>query len=181
MALRPLRREDLEVLAGWASDDGVARFMGARGRDRAGLEEWYLQRAGDPRCRVMAILDGNGAVIGDIELEQIDWRNGRGELRVCIGEAARRHCGLGTDAVRTLLQHTFASLGLREVYLRVHPENAAAIRCYEKCGFRKRGFLRAGKRKGSGVDDLLLMSVTRGRFLRLGRRAPAKDARPRGA
>ena len=50
--------------------------------------------------------------------------------------------GLGTDAVRTLAQHLVADRGHHRLTIDPAADNARAIRCYEKVGFRRVGVLR---------------------------------------
>jgi RimJ/RimL family protein N-acetyltransferase len=53
-----------------------------------------------------------------------------------IGEADLLNRGLGTAAVRAFLQLVIARQNPRRIILDPEPENARAIRCYEKAGFR---------------------------------------------
>ena len=36
-----------------------------------------------------------------------------------------------------MIAYGMEKLGLRRIFLKVYPDNARAIRCYEKCGFRE--------------------------------------------
>ena len=45
--------------------------------------------------------------------------------------------GFGTEAVRALVGYGMDRLGLKRIFLKVFPDNARAIRVYEKCGFRE--------------------------------------------
>ena len=44
-----------------------------------------------------------------------------------------------------LLEYGFATLGLHRIGLFVHANNPRAIRCYEKCGFRREGVRREAR------------------------------------
>lgn len=46
--------------------------------------------------------------------------------------------GYGTDALRTLCQHLFQSLGVKECWLQPSDRNRRAIRAYEKAGFTRK-------------------------------------------
>ena len=48
--------------------------------------------------------------------------------------------GYGTEAVRLLLRFGFLTLNLNNIRLTVHSFNERAIRCYEKCGFKRCGY-----------------------------------------
>ncbi len=58
--------------------------------------------------------------------------------------------GLGTDAVRTLARHLIDECGYHRLVIDPAADNIAAIRCYEKVGFRPVGIMRQYER---GPDD----------------------------
>ncbi|MFO7245446.1 MAG: GNAT family N-acetyltransferase [Thermaerobacter sp.] len=160
VVLRPLTPADLPLLWRWNADPELNRLTGdkfARWRDP---RAWLVHLLRSPRRLGFAVETHQGRVIGDLELEDIDWRRGTAELRVCIGEKDCWGKGYGSDAVRVAARHALGSLGLRTLYLRVLRRNRRAIRCYGRCGFRCEAVLRAGRRRRQGWDDLLLMTLT---------------------
>ena len=76
----------------------------------------------------------SGSFIGNIEL--MDLRDSEAELGIAI-TAAKQDLGFGTEAIRAVTDYAFVQLGLKQVFLKVYPDNARAIRVYEKCGFRE--------------------------------------------
>ena len=51
-------------------------------------------------------------------------------------------------------------LGLRRLYLRIHPQNLASQRVAEKCGFQREGLIRHDFLDGQGVpQDVRYYSV----------------------
>ncbi len=68
--------------------------------------------------------------------------------------------GLGTDAVRTLARHLITDLGHHRIVIDPAADNAAAIRCYTKAGFRPVGIMRDYERGPDGTwHDGLLMDL----------------------
>jgi aminoglycoside 6'-N-acetyltransferase len=66
--------------------------------------------------------------------------------------------GVGTDAVRTLLMHLVRDRGHHRVTIDPSLDNVAAVRAYEKAGFRRIGVMQAAERSPEGVwRDALLM------------------------
>jgi len=106
------------------------------------------------RTRRILAMDSGGVTIGYIVLDHINWRAGSVEMRICIGEASFRGRGVGQAAIGLLLD-SLRGGSLKEVYLRVNPENLRAVKCYAKCGFRKEGIIRATR---SMPGSILLMS-----------------------
>ena len=83
--------------------------------------------------------------IGTTGLINIDHRQGTATFGIMLGE--RRGQGLGTETTRLVLDWAFTALGLHNVDLMVFAWNKAAIRCYEKAGFRE-----LGRRRGGAVS-----------------------------
>ncbi|MFE7623744.1 GNAT family N-acetyltransferase [Streptomyces sp. NPDC057509] len=76
------------------------------------------------------------------------------EFVIMLGKGARGR-GLGTEATRLTLDYGFHVANLRAVWLKVLAPNIAAIRAYEKAGFRSAGRLReAGYWLGETCDEL---------------------------
>lgn len=163
--LRALTPNDLPVLEAWDTDPEIEELMGRKFAPAMPVDAWFRRVLRDPRCKAMAIETADGRLIGELEFEQINWRRGSAELRICIGEKAYWSQGLGTDALRSALRLAFCHWGLRTVYLRVFAHNLRAIRSYEKCGFRREGYLAPSERRGD-PDGVILMSLTRERFAR---------------
>lgn len=165
--LRPVAPADLERLVAWSQDEEVRQYLDGNyppTLDEA--HEWLQRVLSDRHNKRWAILTKAGRLIGDIELDHITWRSGEAELRICIGEMSFWNQGYGTDAVRTAVAHAFRDMGLRCVYLRVFAENARAIRCYTKVGFRKEG--RIERRDPEGRRrEIYLMRLLRSEFERL--------------
>lgn len=159
ISLRPAEPSDAPHLLLWSLDPEVARL--ARGEYPTTLEQTHrwLEEGRRDRYRMVFIIEGpEGTPIGDVDLYHIAWRSKEAELRIRIGLPRLWNQGLGTDAIRTLLRYLFEQRGMRRIYLRVLKSNPRAIRCYEKCGFRKEGRMRVDE--NGRPDELLLMSVT---------------------
>lgn len=105
------------------------------------------------RAQWFGIYLGND-LIGEIELIDIRRSEGCGELRICIWREELRGQGIGSDAIRLLLDYARMYLRLRLVYLRVYTGNMRAIRCYQRCGFVREGLLRPSARL---PETILLM------------------------
>jgi aminoglycoside 6'-N-acetyltransferase len=69
--------------------------------------------------------------------------------------------GIGTEAVRRVVEHLIEERGHHRVTIDPAADNAAAIRTYEKVGFRPVGVMRAYERDvgGQGWHDGLLMEL----------------------
>ena len=116
--------------------DRVARFIGRR-LDPIPAEkerQWVRQKLAEQAVLFSMLEKKTGAFIGNIEL--MDVANGAGELGIAI-TAAMQDKGYGTEAIPAMVRYGMDTLGLRRIFLKVYPDNARAIRVYEKCGFRE--------------------------------------------
>lgn len=173
--LRPPTDDELDTIRRWENDAEISLLLGTddggglRGKGQRRTEAW--QRTGDGAGGLgtagyqvlMGIFTSDGKLIGNVGISNITRCGGSGEVRMCIGDRELWGQGYGTDALTVFLRHVFLDLNLQYVYLRVYRHNYRAVRCYEKCGFRKEGFLRSGRSRRRG--GYILMTLTRESFL----------------
>ena len=78
---------------------------------------------------------------------------------------SRHGRGLGTEAIRVLARHLFEERGHHRLTIDPAADNAAAIRAYEKAGFREIGIMREYERGPDGSwHDGVLMDMLRKEF-----------------
>ena len=154
VALRPVDSSDLTRFRKWDRDPEVTEFLGPVFDRHDGVHKWYQRVLRDPCSQIRSVTTRSGHLIGYLLLENISWRSGSGELKICLGEKLVWNRGYGTDAVRALasLAHSW---GLNEILVRVQRRHHAAIRCYLKAGFRRVGILRGGRVHSR--EEMLLM------------------------
>lgn len=114
----------------------VGKLIGSR-RDPISEEKerrWVQKKLAEGAALFSMLEKDTGAFIGNIEL--MDIADGAGELGIAI-TAAMQDKGYGTETVSAMVRYGMDTLGLRRVFLKVFPDNARAIRVYEKCGFRE--------------------------------------------
>lgn len=70
-----------------------------------------------------------------------DWDGTNIQLGIRIGDKNFWNSGYGTDAVKILVNYCFVTLDVERIWLKVLPWNTRAIKCYEKCGFVRAGWL----------------------------------------
>lgn len=140
----PLRalREAPEVMAWWGS-----------------IEPEFPLTDEPTATRFTILVDG--AVAGMIQFteeEEPDYRSA--EIDVFLG-APWHGRGLGSEAVRVLADHLVAERGHHRIVIVPAAENGAAIRSYEKAGFRVVGLLERSWRDEDGRwrDELYMERV----------------------
>jgi aminoglycoside 6'-N-acetyltransferase len=151
--LRPVTAADKADLVAIRQTPEVFRRW--RGSD---LEAEFAEDLRSADLHVMAIVDAEGTVIGAIqwqEEEDPDYRHASIDIYLHPSHHGR---GLCTDAVRTLVRYLIEVHGLHRLVIDPAADNIAAIRCYEKAGFRPVGVMRQYERgnDGSWHDGLLM-------------------------
>ena len=162
--LRPLERADTEGnWRHWFSDPEVTRFM-FRGVFPLSVETqtaFYEHLADDQQSDlVLAVVAREGDVhVGNVGLHRIDWVNRSAEFGIVVGERDHWGRGIGSEATRLIVEHGFASLNLNRIWLGVFAEHDAAIRIYERIGFRTEGRLREAILRDGRAHDQLIMGL----------------------
>jgi RimJ/RimL family protein N-acetyltransferase len=163
--LAPYSLAYLDAELRWNADAEVRHFLHRSEDPPALLTREKLTRriqeiVADPSELRFAIETLDGTPIGNVGLLGIH-PHGRAELSIMIGEKAYWSRGYGGDAIRCLLGLSFGELGLRRVTLIADADNVRGIRCYERCGFRHEGVLRAHRLRYGKPLDMVTMGILR--------------------
>ncbi len=138
--LRPLRPEDAtERYSRWL-DDGVAvRVIEAAAQPHAveNLRQYIVERQGRADVLFLGIfLREDGTHIGNIKYEPVDDAQGCAVMGILIGDPDWRGRGVAPEVIAASAHWLRDHRGIREIVLGVALDNTAAIRAYEKQGFR---------------------------------------------
>jgi len=125
--------------------------------------DWGLER----RRRHLLWLEGDAAPAAYAELNEMPNRTDQFWIGHFIVDPARRAAGLGTILAQALITRGFVELGASDVLLVVFPENAGAIRCYERAGMVVLGKERKHFETTGHEHAFLRMGIHRTRFRRL--------------
>ncbi|HEX6989879.1 MAG TPA: GNAT family N-acetyltransferase, partial [Bacillota bacterium] len=71
--LRPLTPADLPVLWRWNNDPELNRLLGSKFARLGDADAWLRHLLTSPHRRGFAVETPDGRVIGDLELEDINW------------------------------------------------------------------------------------------------------------
>lgn len=160
--LRPLERSDLEGRwRHWLNDPEVTRYMfrGSFPTSDEANESFYEQvTAPTDADLVLAIVTVDEEVhVGNVGLHRIDWINRSAEFGIIIGEPDQWGKGIGSEATSLIIGHGFNRLNLHRIWLGLFAQHEAAVKLYERIGFRVEGTLReAILREGNAQDQLIM-------------------------
>ncbi|MGN9909627.1 GNAT family N-acetyltransferase [Phytohabitans sp. LJ34] len=156
VTLRPAAEGDVDALVAIRATPEVRRWW-----DMA-AEEDYAAAVVEELDHTYAIL-AEGEIVGAIqwyEEEDPQYRHAGLDIYLDPGRSGR---GLGTDAVRTLARHLVDDLGHHRLVIDPAADNVAAIRAYEKAGFKPVGVMRRYEQGQDGTfHDGLLMDLLAG-------------------
>ena len=165
--------QDYLLLSKWLTDERVLEFYGGR-EDPCDLEKVrgkFGPRAQGEEHVVPCILLYENHPIGYIQYYSLTAGEGRDYrvetiegvygLDIFIGETDYWDRGIGTRAVSSLVHYLFDTLNAMRVVIDPQISNHRAIRCYEKCGFRKIEVLPKHELHEGEYRDCWLMSLDR--------------------
>ncbi|WP_269858522.1 GNAT family N-acetyltransferase [Streptomyces sp. RPT161] len=155
VTLRPVTVADIPALAEIRATPEVRRWW--RGSDD--MVAAVKEDLAEPGARHLAI-EYEGRVVGMVQWAaetEPDYRHANIDIYV---DPAVHGRGVGTDAVRALARHLIAEHGHHRLVIDPAADNAAAVRCYRKVGFRPVGVMRQYERGEDGTwHDGLLMDL----------------------
>ncbi len=166
--LRPLERSDLnERYLGWLNDPEVTRYTetGTFPSTAEDLENYYRSVSSSKNDVILAIVEKKtDQHVGNVKLGPIHWIHRTATLGILIGEKKSWGKGIGLEATRLTVEYGFGRLNLNRIDLGVFAEHEAAVRCYEKIGFKVEGRMRQDLFQGGEYKDRLWMGLLRSEY-----------------
>ncbi len=161
VTLTHLRHEDLDQLLAWINSPDLVRLNAPyRPVHQSAHEEWFTSLEKDPSRVVLAIRSRPGnALIGVVQLVDVHPVHRSAEMRIRIG--SRRHLGrgLGTEALRLVLDFAWHDLNLHRVTAQVFSDNGRALGSYKKAGFAEEGRMREAAFINGAWTDIVVMGA----------------------
>lgn len=148
VALRHKRLSDAANDYAWRRDPDLARYDAAR-PITISYEDYlaaYTEELRSPHNlrKVYAVEDPHGRHIGNVMYYNIDLARREAEIGITIGISVYWGHGYGSDAVRLMADHIFATTPLTRLYLHTLDWNVRAQRSFARAGFRECGRTRRG-------------------------------------
>ncbi len=156
--LRPGCPEDAAALVRIRSEPEVARRWGSDDIEEEIGEQFIEADEG-------FVIEADGEVVGAIQYHEENEPMYRHAGMDIFLTTSRHGQGLGTEALRVLARYLFEERGHHRLTIDPAADNTAAIRAYERVGFRRVGILRNYERGPEGVwHHGLLMDVLQEEF-----------------
>lgn len=158
VVLRPGAESDVARLSAISSESEVMRWWGGLS-DEEILEQFVDSARG-------FVVEVDGQVIGAVQYsEEEDPMYRHAGIDIFLSTASHGR-GYGTEAVRILARYLLFERNHHRITIDPAASNAAAIRTYEKIGFRRVGIMRNYERGTDGTwHDGMLMDLLRDEFV----------------
>ena len=124
----------------WLEDADAKRNIhyARQPHDLTDLRAYISARRRSQDAAFLGIFDkASGTHIGNIKFEPIHRSDGWAVMGILIGEFDWRGKGVAPEVLEASGRWLHDSLGIRQILLGVSRDNSAAIRAYEKAGFRR--------------------------------------------
>lgn len=157
ITLRPLTR--IHLIYTFMQEDVFKEWLEYARLPRT-QHEWndLIQKMKSEGDILFQITQGN-SVVGFCGLHHISYINRNCELRIAVWTPGK---GIGSIAVKQLLDYAFDELGMNKVWLGVLVTNERAKRCYERAGFRTYGVSKEHVFLHGKWHDVAYMDVMKG-------------------
>ncbi len=163
--LTPVLRSDCGTMARWTEDMEYARLLRrneAFPSTAEDMESWMFRDRGYEEEYFLAIrLTDSDKLIGVLGLNRIMRQPRHCMFWIGIGDPESRGQGLGSDALKLMLQWCFLEMNLNRVGLEVMSYNTRAVAAYERLGFQHEGRQQQAVIRDGVYYDIVLMSILR--------------------
>ncbi|MCM3736802.1 acetyltransferase [Bacillus cytotoxicus] len=167
LSIRYVTENDVQTLSNWLLNPEVLRFYEGRDKPQSPqqVQERYISSSEDSNKK--CIVEYKNEPIGYIQMYPLDleWKSLYGyderenvwEMDQFIGETAYWNRGIGTGLVQAIITYIVNELGAAAIAMDPRVRNERAIRCYEKCGFRKVKVLKEHELHEGVLEDCWMM------------------------
>ena len=166
--LRPVRQDDLPILAARANDLAFLtefNFFGLH--QHHGLEKDFQQNGllSQEYGTLLVVTCESEQVVGDVSYRQVRYGPGGASIAYNIGIVLvpeHRGKGYGVEAQELLAGYLFSVYPIMRVEASTDSTNRAEQRALEKAGFTREGVLRKAQWRNGDWHDLVMFSKLRG-------------------
>lgn len=141
--LRALEPHDLDFLYQLENDTSVWEISGTLSPYSKKVLQLYLDNAHRDIYEVkqlrLCICDKAHEAIGLIDIFDFDPKHLRAGVGIIILNEEDRNKGVGEEVLELVLNYTFSTLNLHQLYANIIESNTPSIRLFEKTGFTKVG------------------------------------------
>ncbi|MEI6576139.1 MAG: GNAT family N-acetyltransferase [Bacteroidota bacterium] len=159
--LRALEPEDIDTLYNWENDTSLWPVSNTLSPFSRFTLEQYVMNAGQDifatkQLRLMIVEQHSGETVGTVDLFDFEPSHHRAGIGIMIKSDNRRQ-GLAGDALKLMLDYSFNTLDLHQLYCNISPNNEASLQLFKKQGFEIVGLKKQWLKRPSGWEDEYLL------------------------
>lgn len=138
---------DLEKFRDWRNSSFIRNYVREyRPLNMQNQKQWFESLTNDKSNIMFTIKEiKSGETIGGCGLTYINWKEGHGEVSICLGSNKWQGKGCAGEALELLMMYGFLELRLHRICAIIYSYNKLSIKLFEKHGFRYEGFQREAK------------------------------------
>lgn len=159
--LKIMRKENATVdYVGWLNDSEVNKYLETKSATVRGLKNYITEKLADDNCLFFGIfMKTDNKHIGNLKLEPIGWQKKIAVFGILIGDKNFWGKGLATEATKLIVDFSFNKLNLTTLELGVIADNRAALKVYEKIGFKVDKIIKGEINNNGRSFDQIIMTI----------------------
>ena len=158
--LSPINQDDYETYVKWLNNPNITQYLDCNDSlITLSNEKEILERIGNEEFCFAIIKKEDDTLLGNVGVTKIDYKNGRAELGIFIGDEDNLSKGYGSEAIKLIINFVFSEIRLHTVMLTVFANNPRAIKAYTKCGFKEFGRRHEAIYHNGEYLDLVYMEI----------------------
>ena len=143
VSIRRVRFSDVKKLLEWENNPDFWRISDRKeALNQREMEKFIEEQQADvfdlDQIRYMIVGEKSGILIGTIDLYDIKWDSDTATVGILVAEQSNRKKGIGSEALQQLIIIAQQKLELEFLKARVHVDNTASLRLFDKLGFNKK-------------------------------------------
>lgn len=165
ISLRAMEPSDIDLLYIWENDAETWAISNTQAPFSRFVLEQYITTAHQDIYTIkqlrLIICNEDNKAVGSIELFDFDPNHLRAGVGILIAEKADRKKGYASEALALLIDYSFLSLNLHQLFCNIAVDNEPSILLFQKHGFLITGMKKQWIREGDRFKDELLLQKIR--------------------
>ena len=158
--LSPINLDDYELYVKWLNNPRITQYLDCNDSlITLSKEKELLDKIANEEFTFAIIKKEDDTLLGNVGVTKIDYKNGKAELGIFIGDEENLSKGYGSEAIKLLINFAFNEIRLHNIMLTVFSNNPRAIKAYTKCGFQEFGRRHEAIYHDGEYLDLIYMEI----------------------
>ncbi len=165
--LRAIEPEDIELISVWENDRNLWEVSTTIAPFSKYILKKYIENADldiyeAKQLRLMIVSKTNIKTVGAIDLFDFEPYHGRAGVGILVYDRNDRNKGYATEAIKLIIDYAFHTIGLKQLYCNVTPDNSVSIKLFQSLGFEITGLKKAWlKTFNTWKDEYMLQLINK--------------------